>query len=103
MRRTSRPSRRSAGTTRRTGSRLFRVDLRNLVALYAEPCHQALLAKDECVDVVLGCRRSHRLGLALVNDDHGGTDADLEAVGGVELRHCTRVDEKHRIAELLRT
>ena len=45
-----------------------------------------------------GC---HCLRHALVHNDPGRSDADLEAVGFAELRNGIRVHEGHRVAELL--
>src|SRR5215472_8169458 len=83
------------------GGRLFRVDLRNLVALDAHAGHQALLTEDEGVDIVLRSGRGQRLRHAFVDHDHGGTDPDLEPVSLVELPNRLVAHEEHRIAVLL--
>src|SRR4029450_10750750 len=82
---------------------LLRIDLRDLVALQAEPGHQALLAENERVDIVLHRRARRGLGLTFVHHGDARTDADLEALCLVELGYRGVVHEEHRVAILLRS
>src|SRR5262245_6179916 len=79
-----------------TGSglgQLLGIDLRDLVALDPESGHEALLAKDEGVDVLLHRRGGAGFGLPLVHHDDAWTNAHLEPVSRVELLQCLGVHE----------
>src|SRR5262245_27242674 len=76
---------------------LFGLELRDLVALYAEAGHQSFLAEDEGVDIVFHGRCCRILRLSF-HDDDGRTDADFEAIRLIELLQRPVVHEEHRVA-----
>src|SRR4051794_16868644 len=79
----------------------LRRDLLDLVALETEAGHQALLAENERVDIVLQGLGRRALTHAFVDDDNAGADADLESVRLVELLESAGAREEHRVAVLL--
>src|SRR5947207_7627816 len=78
-----------------------RGDPGDLVALKADAGHQAPLAEDEGVDVILH-RRGRRVPRhALVHDHHARTHAHLETIRLVQLREGVGIHEEHGISEFL--
>src|SRR5262245_35440287 len=77
------------------------VDPRDLRPLDARPGHEPLLAEDEGVDVARDRVAGHGPPHALVDDDDARADADLEAVGRVELVERGLGHEEERVSELL--
>jgi uncharacterized membrane protein len=77
---------------------LLRLDLRDLVALNPEPCHESLLGEDEGVDILLHRGGGAALRHALVHHDDSRPDANLESLGLVEHLDRGVFHEEHRVA-----